>query len=159
MPPRSPHVPAPSVAYPTNQGLNSLLVWVGETAPKLTGFCIYLCQLFTKSSSSFSNYCPFHHLSPSIEKFDLAALPVGQRFSYRLLILDGWVCKMAEVTMNLLAFTFPFLFFLHFYLYLNLSFFDSFLSPSPIYSSCVTEKLSHKIPNYTVRVFIPSPAG
>lgn len=152
MPPRSPRVPAPPVTYPTNQGLNSLVVWVGETAPKLMRFCSYLCQLFTKASSSFSNYSHFHHLSPSLEKFNLAALPVGQRFSYRLLILDGWVCKMAEVTMNLLAFTFPFLFFLHFYLYLNLFFIDCFLPPSPIYSPCVTEKFFHKIPNYTISV-------
>lgn len=44
-------------------------------------------------------------------------------------------------------------------LFESLFFIDSLLSPSPIYSPCVTEKLSHKIPNYTIRVFIPSPAG
>lgn len=38
-------------------------------------------------------------------------------------------------------------------------FIDTFLSPRPIYSPCVTEKLSQKIPNYSIRVFIPSPAG
>jgi len=41
----------------------------------------------------------------------------------------------------------------------SLSFADSFLSPSPIYPLCATEKLPYKIPNYTVRVFITSPAG
>lgn len=41
----------------------------------------------------------------------------------------------------------------------SLSFVDSFLSPSPIYPLCATEKLLYKIPNYTVRVFITSPAG
>lgn len=122
MPPRSPCVPAPPVMYPNNQGLNSLLVWVGATASKVMRFCVYLCQLFTKSSNSFFNYSHFHHLSASLGKFDLAGLPVGQKFSYRFLTLDGWVCKMAEVIMNLLAFTFLFLFFLHFCLYLNLSF-------------------------------------
>lgn len=131
MPPRSPCVPAPPVTYPTNQGLNSPLVWVGVTAPKVMTFCTYLCQLFTKSSSSFFNYSHFHHLSPSFKKFNLAALPVGQKFSYRFLTLDGWVCKMAGVTMNLLAFTFPFLFFLHFYLHLILSFLTAFCPPDP----------------------------
>lgn len=115
-----------------NQGLNSLLVWVGATAPKIMRFCIYLCQLFTKPSSSFFNYSHFHYLSLSLEKFNLAALPVGQKFSYRLLTLDRCVCKMAEVTIILLEFTF--LFFLHFYLYLKLSFLlTAFCLPDPFF--------------------------
>lgn len=130
-----------------------------EWAPKLMRFCTYLWQLFIQSSSSFFNYFHFHRLSPSLEKFNLAALPEGQKSSYGLLTLDRWACEMAEVTMNPLAFTLLFFFFLHFYLSLHLLFTDSFLSPSPIYPLCVTEKLSHKIPNDTIRVFITSPAG
>lgn len=132
MPPRSLRVPALPVLYPANQGLNSLPVWVGATAPKLMRFCTYLCQLFPRSSSSFFNYFYFHRLSPSLEKFNLAALPVGQKSSYRLLTLDRWACKMAKVTMNLLPFTFLFFFFLHFYLSLNLFYLlTAFCLPAP----------------------------
>ena len=132
MPPRSLHVPALPVPCPTNQGLNSLPLWVGVIAPKLMRFCTYLCQLFTQSSSSFFNYFHFHHLSLLLEKFNLVALPVGQKSSYGLLTLDRWVCKMAEVTMNPLAFTFLFFFFLHFCLSLNLFYLlTAFCLPAP----------------------------
>lgn len=131
--PRSLHVPALPVPYPTNQGLNSVPVWMGATAPKLMRFCTCLCQPLTQSSSSFFNYyfhC--HHLSPSLEKLNLAALPVGQKSSYWLLTLDSWACNTAEVTVNPLAFTFLVFIFLCFYLSLNLfNLLAAFCLPAP----------------------------
>lgn len=125
-------VPALPVSYPTNRGLNYLPVWVGATASKLIIFCPYLCQLFTQCSSSlffFCNYLHFHHLSPSSKKFNVTTLPVKLRFSYRLLTLDWWRCKMAEVTMN----PFLFFFFMHFFLSLNLFYLlTTFCLPAPL---------------------------